>query len=57
MFVMDLSSCPSLETVLQAIQILYNSDDIGLNAKENASKWLSEFEKSVSRQTNLCVFK
>lgn len=36
---------PSLETVCQAIQTLYHNPDV--TAKEKASFWLGELQKSV----------
>ena len=37
---------PSLETVNQALQALYNNPDV--SGKEKASVWLGELQKSVS---------
>lgn len=41
-----MSDEPSIELVLQNIYNLYNNPNT--SEKENASKWLSEYQKSVS---------
>lgn len=41
-----MDQAPSIETVLQAVQALYNNPDV--MGKEKASVWLGELQKSVS---------
>lgn len=41
-----MDQAPSVETVLQAVQALYNNPDV--MGKEKASVWLGELQKSVS---------
>ena len=41
-----MDSEPSLETVHQALQALYNNPDV--SGKEKASVWLGELQRSVS---------
>ena len=41
-----MNSEPSLETVYQALQALYQNPDV--NGKERASVWLGELQRSVS---------
>ncbi|XP_070539739.1 transportin-3-like [Ptychodera flava] len=40
-----MEAAPTLETVVQAVQTLYHSPD--LSAKEKASKWLGDLQRSV----------
>jgi transportin-3 len=42
-----MNSEPSLETVYQALQALYQNPDV--SGKERASVWLGELQRSVSR--------
>ncbi len=44
--VMSTTGAPTLDTVLQAIDALYVNPDNSV--KENASKWLCTFQRSVS---------
>ncbi|RUS92156.1 hypothetical protein EGW08_000009 [Elysia chlorotica] len=41
----SMETAPSLETVVQAVQALYNNPDV--SGKEKASVWLGELQKSV----------
>ena len=50
-----MESPPSLETVYQALQALYNEPDV--SGKEKASVWLGELQRSVchKRKFFICV--
>ena len=49
----SMDTAPSLETVVQAVQALYNNPDV--SGKEKASVWLGELQKSVCTVANLPV--
>ena len=50
----SMDTAPSLETVVQAVQALYNNPDV--SGKEKASVWLGELQKSVRTVANCLAF-